>query len=556
MAARRLLVVTIVLAVTLLLAWLLRAVLAPGGWTVAKLLMMGSFLGAIPWVGFCLANGAIGFALIMARDWRTPAPVAPIAPPDQLPRTAIAVTVRNEDMGTVLPPLRRLLDQLDAAEASAQFALFILSDTADPASAATEEQEVAAFRTEDRDPTRVRYRRRTSNDGFKAGNIMDFLEHHADGFELMLVLDADSQMTAEAVLRLVRIMHDNPRLAVVQHLTVGLPATSAFPRLFQFGMRAGMRTWATALAWWQGDESCYWGHNAVLRIAPFRTHCQLPLLPGGRHILSHDQIEAAMLAGAGWGVRLIAVEEGSAEANPPALPEFVRREMRWLAGNLEYRHLLSMPGLRPMGRWQLIQAILLFGCAPFYLIFMLAAAWAAVTDQTSPFPAGPALAVILVWAASVYGPKFLGYFEILVSPTKRARYGGATRILTGALLETVFALLIDPITILNKTATTIRLVLGIRDGWAPQNRGDRGIAWSEAFRLFWPQTLLGLILFACFATAGPVAVLFAAPLLGGLLLAIPFCVLTADPRIGAWMQRHRVAAVPEEFDATPAHLPR
>ena len=556
MAARRLLVVIIVLAVTLLLAWLLRAVLAPGGWTVAKLLMMGSFLGAIPWVGFCLANGAIGFALIMVRDWRRPAPAAPIIAPDQLPRTAIAVTVRNEDMGTVLPPLRRLLDQLDAAGAGEQFALFILSDTADPASAATEEQEVVAFRTEDRDPTRVRYRRRTSNDGFKAGNIMDFLEHHADGFELMLVLDADSQMTAEAVLRLVRIMHDNPRLAVVQHLTVGLPATSAFPRLFQFGMRAGMRTWATALAWWQGDESCYWGHNAVLRIAPFRTHCQLPLLPGGRHILSHDQIEAAMLAGAVCGVRLIPVEEGSAEANPPALPEFVRREMRWLAGNLEYRHLLSMPGLRPMGRWQLIQAILLFGCAPFYLIFMLAAAWAAVTDKTSPFPAGPALAVILVWAASVYGPKFLGYFEILVSPTKRARYGGATRILTGALLETVFALLIDPITILNKTATTIRLVLGIRDGWAPQNRGDRGIAWSEAFRLFWPQTLLGLVLFACFVTAGPIAMLWAAPLLGGLLLAIPFCVLTADPRIGAWMQRHRVAAVPEEFDATPAHLPR
>jgi membrane glycosyltransferase len=549
MAARRLLVVIIVLAVTLLLALLLHAVLAPGGWTIAKVVMMGSFLGAIPWVGFCLANGVIGFVLIMARDWRASAASGPPVAADQLPRTAIAVTVRNEDMGTVLPPLRRLLDQLDAAGAGGRFALFILSDTADPASATAEEQAVAAFRTADRDPARVRYRRRTDNAGFKAGNVMDFLEHHADGFDLMLALDADSQMTAEAVLRLVRIMHDTPRLAVVQHLTVGLPASSAFPRLFQFGMRAGMRTWATALAWWQGDESCYWGHNAVLRIAPFRAHCQLPLLPGGRHILSHDQIEAAMLAGAGWGVRLIPLEEGSAEANPPALPEFVRREMRWLAGNLEYRHLLSMPGLRPMGRWQLIQAILLFGCAPFYLIFMLAAAWAAVTDTTSPFPACPALAVILLWAGAVYGPKLLGYFEILVSPAKRARYGGGTRILVGAVLETMFALLIDPITILNKTATTIRLVLGIQDGWAPQNRGDRGIAWSEAFRLFWPQALLGLVLFACFAAAGPVAVLWATPLLGGLLLAIPFCVLTADPRVGAWMQRHRVAAVPEEFPA-------
>ena len=555
MAARRLLVIVIVLAVTGWLAWLLHAVLAPGGWTVAKVLMMGSFLGAIPWVGFCLANGVIGFVLIMARDWWGPAASVPWVAADQLPRTAIAVTVRNEDMATVLPPVRRLLDQLDDAGAGERFALFILSDTADPAAAAAEEQAVVAFRRADRDPARVRYRRRASNTGFKAGNIMDFLEHHADGFELMLVLDADSQMTAEAVLRLVCIMHDSPRLAVVQHLTVGLPATSAFPRLFQFGMRAGMRTWATALAWWQGDESCYWGHNAVLRIAPFRDHCQLPLLPGGRHILSHDQIEAAMLAGAGWGVRLIPLEDGSAEANPPALPEFVRREMRWLAGNLEYRHLLRMPGLRPMGRWQLIQAILLFGCAPFYLIFMLAAAWAAVTDKTSPFPACPALAVMLTWIVAIYSPKFLGYLEILASSAKRARYGGAARILTGAFLESVFALLVDPITILNKTVTTVRLVLGVRDGWVPQNRGDRGIPWSEAFRLFWPQALLGLVLFAGFAAAGPVVVLWAAPLLGGLLLAIPFCVLTADPRVGAWLQRHRVAAVPEEFDTASSRLP-
>ncbi len=49
---------------------------------------------------------------------------------DQLPATAITVTVRNEDMGTVLPPLRRLLDQLDAAGAGERFALFGLADPA------------------------------------------------------------------------------------------------------------------------------------------------------------------------------------------------------------------------------------------------------------------------------------------------------------------------------------------------------------------------------------------------------------------------------------------
>jgi len=195
----------------------------------------------------------------------------------------------------------------------------------------------------------VHYRRRANNRGFKAGNIMDFLDHEGRDFELMLILDADSEMTATAVLRLVGAMRRESSLGIIQHLTVGLPASSAFPRLFQFGMRAGMRTWATALAWWQDDSCVYWGHNAVIRIAPFRAHCRLPPLPNGDPILSHDQIEAAILRGAGWRIRLLPEEDGSYEANPPALPEFMRRELRWLAGNFEYRHLLRLPGLRPWG---------------------------------------------------------------------------------------------------------------------------------------------------------------------------------------------------------------
>ena len=194
---------------------------------------------------------------------------------------------------------------------------------ADPATAATEQQAVVAFRAEDRDPARIRYRRRPVNTGFKAGNIMDFLDHHADGFELMVPLDADSEMSASAVLRLVRAIQADPTLAIVQHLTVGLPASSAFPRLFQFGMRAGMRTWAAGQAWWQGDDGPYWGHNAVVRIMPFRAHCRLPLLPDGRHIMSHDQVEAVVLRAARLGRARAAVRgwvAGSQPAGPAGIP--------------------------------------------------------------------------------------------------------------------------------------------------------------------------------------------------------------------------------------------
>jgi membrane glycosyltransferase len=552
MAARRTLVVLIVLLTAIGLGLLLVRTLAPGGWTLPKLAMLGAFLGTAPWTGLCLANGLIGFLiLVFSRDSVRAVIASPnrVRAAGQLPRTAIAVTVRNEDMRLLLPPLRRLLDDLDTAGGGNAFGVFILSDTQDRHAAIAEQHAVAAFRAEDRDPCRIRYRRRAANTGFKAGNIMDFLERHADGFELMVTLDADSEMSARAVLRLVRAIQAEPTLAIVQHLTVGLPARAAFPRLFQFGMRAGMRTWATGQAWWQGDEGPYWGHNAVVRIAPFRAHCRLPLLPDGQPILSHDQIEAAVLSGAGWGVRVLPEEDGSWEANPPALPEFLRRELRWLAGNLQYRHLLRRPDLRPMGRWQLLQAILLFVGTPFYLLFLLAAGIAAATDDASPFPAASALTA--AWLGALYAPKLLGYAEVALSPDKRARYGGLSRFAGGTMAELAFSLLVDAISIVAKTKALLGMVLGVRAGWARQNRADRGVGWGEAVRLLWPQTVLGALAFAGFASAGWVATLWALPLAGGLVLAIPLCVLSADPRVGRWMRRRRIGAVPEEIGAHP-----
>jgi membrane glycosyltransferase len=553
-AGRRAIVVLVALLSTIGLGGLLLEVLS-GGWTVAKLVMFASFLGTAPWTGLCLANGLIGFAILISRRdaGRAFVPVA-LDSGGGLPPTAIVLTVRDEDMRGVLLSLRRLLQELDLSGVGGAFAVFILSDTQDGPATWAERRAVAAFRVNDRDPTRIRYRRRARNVGFKAGNIMDFLDHHATGFELMLTLDADSEMSAAAVLRLVRAMQGDPTLAIAQHLTVGSPASAAFPRLFQFGMRAGMRVWATGQAWWQGDEGPYWGHNAVVRIAPFRMHCRLPTLPDGRHILSHDQLEAAMLCGAGWRVRVLLDDDGSWEVNPPALPEFLHRELRWLEGNLQYRHLLGLPGLRPMGRWQLLQAILLFAGAPFYLLFLLAAAAAAATDATSPFPIAPALGLTAAWLGAVHAPKFLGYAEIALLPARRAQYGGLARFAVGVVVEVGFTLLLDAVSVVTKTGAMLRLARGSRPSWLPQNRNDRRVSWGEAIRLYWPQTLFGVFTFCSFLPAGWIATLWAFALSAGLLLAIPLGVLTADPRVGRWFQERQVAAIPEEHPARPASL--
>ena len=165
----------------------------------------------------------------------------------------------------------------------------------------------ARWRRAGRDRIAITYRRREINTGFKAGNIRDFCERWGGEHEFAVMLDADSFMTADAILRLVRIMQADPNLGILQGLVVGLPSTSAFARIFQFGMRLGMRSYTIGSAWWQGDCGPYWGHNAVLRLKPFIAHCQLPTVDDD-HILSHDQLEAALMRRAGYDVRVLPEE--------------------------------------------------------------------------------------------------------------------------------------------------------------------------------------------------------------------------------------------------------
>ncbi|WP_073131549.1 glucans biosynthesis glucosyltransferase MdoH [Muricoccus roseus] len=550
-ALRRAAFLLLCLVAALPLLALLWRVLAPGGWTGWEVAIAALYVGTLPWTAICVANSLIGLVLLLAKA-DAPAFLVPqvaAVPAGPRLRTAIAVCIRNEAMETVLPPLARLLDGLEAAGEGGRFTLWFLSDTRDPEHAAEEDAAIAAFAAQRAGGISIRHRRRAGNAGFKAGNVMDFMDHHAGDHDLALMLDADSEMSAAAVLRLVRGMEADPRLALIQQLIVGRPAPRAFPRLFQYGMRAGMRAWATGQGWWQLDDGPYWGHNAILRIAPFREHARLAPLPDGSAILSHDQVEAVRLHAAGWRVRCLPAEEGSLEGNPPALPEFLARDVRWGAGNMQYRHLVFRPGLRPMGRWQLAQAMLLFLCAPLWVGMLLAAVGNGLTGGGAATPMGALAALLaLTWLGNA-APKLCGFAELLLRPDRAAPYGGCAAVLRGAAAEILFSLLMEPVSLVNKSIALGRLALGARDGWAPQNREDRGVAWADAARLLWPHTLLGLGCAAALAGVSLSSLLLALPFLAGPVLAVPLCVWTAAPGFSDWLRRHRIAATPEELAA-------
>src|SRR5262249_40914743 len=119
-------------------------------------------------------------------------------------RTAILVCIRNEAPQRVIRNLAPLLTGLAAAGVGERFHAVILSDTSAAEQAPAEETQLAAFAADWRDRITVTYRRRPVNTGFKAGNIEDFCRRWGADHDFALTLDADSFITAEAVLRLVR----------------------------------------------------------------------------------------------------------------------------------------------------------------------------------------------------------------------------------------------------------------------------------------------------------------------------------------------------------------
>jgi len=110
----------------------------------------------------------------------------------------------------------------------------------------------------------------------------------------------------------------------------------------------------------------------------------------------------------------------------------------------------------------------------------------------------------------------------------------------------VFTQLFEPVRVLNQALHLALLACGVKAGWAPQNRADRGVAWADAARLLWPHTLLGCLFAAALASASLGALPWALPFLASPILAIPFCVATASPRLAAFLRARGLCATPEE----------
>ena len=268
----------------------------------------------------------------------------------------------NEDPERLLAGLRAIHESVVATGQGDRFDFFVLSDTTRPEIAADERAAFARLRATLGDGLpRVYYRRRDDNAERKAGNVADWVRGFGAAYPQMLILDADSLMTGETIVRLAGAMEANADVALVQTFPVVVNGHTVFARMQQFSGSVYGPIVAYGIAWWHGPESNYWGHNAIIRTAAFAAHAGLPELRGIKPfrgtVLSHDFVEAALLRRGGWALFMVPGLGGSYEEGPPSLTDMLVRDRRWCQGNLQHGAVLPAKGLHWVSRWHLLIGI-------------------------------------------------------------------------------------------------------------------------------------------------------------------------------------------------------
>ena len=515
-----------------------------------------------------LAGGAAVLAARLLRRRRLSPPQPSAAGP--LPRVAVIAPIYNEDTERVFAGFRAMWEDLRTQPHSERLDLVILSDTTDPDVWLAELEAWQRMRQAVAGSERIYYRRRLRNVRRKIGNIEDFITRWGGAYGYMIVLDADSLMSGRAMLRLVERMDGNPAVGLIQAPPKLVRGHTVFARMLQFAGELYGPMSAAGLSYWALGEGNYWGHNAIIRVAPFAELCGLPLLSGraplGGEIMSHDFVEAALLRRGGWQVWIADDIGESYEEPPPSIADFATRDRRWCQGNMQHVKVLFVRDLHWVSRLHLAIGILSYLTSPLWLIFLLlsaAQAWELTYGEPVYFTAGwpfPTLPVsVSAEAALLLGltlgllflPKAMGLLLALVDGPRRRQLGGGPRLIASALLETFLSAMVAPIMMLLHTGFVATILLGSAIDWQPQRRQMAGGLFGESLRRFGWVTVLGVAAATATFVVTPALFYWLIPVFAGLVFAIPLAMFTSSDVWGIRMAGAGLLRVVEEAAPPP-----
>jgi membrane glycosyltransferase len=534
-------------------------------------LILAVFAPLFAWTAFSFASAAAGlWATARGYDSLGIDPRGPL--PALAGRTAILAPVYNESPRPLCARLEAIWRSIEATGAGAHFDLFVLSDTTRADIQTGEIEEVRTLRRRLGSRARLFYRHRPLNVDRKAGNLADWVRRFGGAYDHMVVLDADSLMEGETLVRLSAAMERRPALGLIQTTPVVINRHSLFGRAEQFASRLYGPLLARGLDWWSGGHGNYWGHNAIVRVAAFAACAGLPHLPGrrpfGGHILSHDFVEAALIARAGWEVRMAPTLGGSYEESPPSLADMITRDRRWCQGNLQHLRVLTGSGLHWISRWHLFRGVAAYLTAPLWLALLVMGAllplrpdWGVSSPEAAnALAAGatpPLISVAGVYAISMaflVAPKLMAFGAMLASPRERRAFGRVDRAFWGLGLEILLSALMAPVLMLNQIWALISILAGRDAGWQAQAREEGMMSLEAAADQHLGDTSVGAILGVAAWGASPSTFLWMLPVIVGMLGCIPMATLTASRAIGEAARRAGLLVIPEE--AAPPRVVR
>lgn len=548
----------------------MRTVLPYQGQQWLEIAILALFVLLFAWVSAGFWTALMGFfQLLRGKDRYAIDSEVGDEPIPEDARTALLVPICNEDVPRVFAGVRATIESLRQSGNDRHFDVFILSDTFDP-DIAIEETHAWLALCRDLDVFgQVFYRRRQRRVKRKSGNLDDFCRRWGALYRYMLVLDADSVMTGSCLTRLVQMMEAHSEAGIVQTAPRASGRLNLYARMQQFATRVYGPLFTAGLHFWQLGESHYWGHNAIIRMAPFMRHCMLAPLPGkgsmSGEILSHDFVEAALMRRAGWGVWIAYELEGSYEEMPPNLLEELGRDRRWCHGNLMNFRLFLSKGIHPVHRAVFLTGLMSYISAPLWFLFLvLSTALLAVHTLSTPnyfpepgmmFPVwpqwNPTLAVGLFGATAtlLFLPKVLSVILVWVQGSRQ--FGGPLKVLLSMVLESLFSMALAPVRMLFHTRFVLTSVMGWAIQWRSPSRENSDTTWGDAIRNHWSQTLIGAVWAVGVYRMEPTFLWWLSPIVGAMMISIPVSTLSSRVSLGRACFRARLFRIPEE-----THPPR
>ncbi|MET0437864.1 MAG: glucan biosynthesis glucosyltransferase H, partial [Devosia sp.] len=236
------------------------------------------------------------------------------------------------------------------------------------------------------------------------------------------------------------------------------------------------------------------------------------------HILSHDYVEAALLARGGWKVEVDPELLGSFEQGPENLIEYAKRDRRWCQGNLQHRRLIAAPGLKFWSRFTFVQGIMAYLASPLWLLLMAASLLSSLIPDSGGDRWGATPWIIGIGVlTTLLLPKFAIALRGAMDGTNTA-FGG-WRIIPSVLSEIVISTIMAPVLLGFQSRAVFQILFGMDGGWPATERDAKAVPLKTAFSASWWIVLTALAALAFMAYAGPAFLPWLLPVAGPALLA-------------------------------------